>query len=55
MQGEGLWILDEEDCTGQGRMLLFDRNWEVVGTDPAAGTRVTADTTITICSKKEGE
>ena len=55
MQGEGLWLLDEEDCTGAGRMLLFDRNWEVVSTDPPAGARVTADTTITLCSKKEGE
>jgi PASTA domain len=55
MQGEGLWSLDEKDCTGQGRMLLFDRNWEVVSTDPPAGTRVNEDTPITICSKKQGE
>lgn len=55
LQGEGLWLLDEEDCTGQGRMLLFDRNWEVVSTDPPAGRRVSEDTTITLCSKKEGE
>ena len=55
LQGEGLWLLDEEDCTGQGRMLLFDRNWEVVSTDPPAGTRVSEDTAITLCSKKQGE
>jgi hypothetical protein len=55
LQGEGLWLLDEKDCTGQGRMLLFDRNWEVVSTDPPAGTHVSEDTTITLCSKKEGE
>jgi hypothetical protein len=55
MQGEGLWVLDEKDCTGQGRMLLFDRNWEVVSTDPPAGTQVSEDATITICSKKQGE
>jgi beta-lactam-binding protein with PASTA domain len=55
MQGEGLWLLDEEDCTGQGRMLLWDRNWEVVSTDPPAGTQVSEDTTITLCSKKQGE
>jgi hypothetical protein len=55
MQGEGLWVLDEKDCTGRGRMLLFDRNWEVVSTDPPAGTSVSADATITICSKKQGE
>jgi pyruvate/2-oxoglutarate dehydrogenase complex dihydrolipoamide acyltransferase (E2) component len=55
MQGEGLWLLDEEDCTGQDRMLLWDRNWEVVSTDPPAGSRVSEDTSITICSKKQGE
>jgi hypothetical protein len=55
LQGEGLWLLDEKDCTGQGRMLLFDRNWEVVRTDPPAGTHVGEDTTIIICSKKQGE
>lgn len=26
------------DATGQGRMQLWDRNWEVVGQSPAAGT-----------------
>jgi outer membrane murein-binding lipoprotein Lpp len=55
LQGEGLWILDEQDCTGQDRLLLFDRNWEVVSTDPPAGTAVSEDATITLCSKKQGE
>lgn len=55
LQGEGLWSLDERDCTGQGRLLLFDRNWEVVSTDPPAGTPVSEDTTITLCSKKQSE
>ena len=55
LQGEGLYNLDERDCTGQGRVLLFDRNWEVVSTDPAAGTPVSEDTKITLCSVKQGE
>jgi hypothetical protein len=55
MQGEGLYALDEKDCSGRGRLLLFDRNWEVVKTDPPAGTHVSEDTTITICSVKQGE
>jgi beta-lactam-binding protein with PASTA domain len=55
LQGEGLWILDEKDATGQGRLLLWDRNWEVVRTDPPAGTTVSDDTVITIFSKKQGE
>jgi hypothetical protein len=36
-------------------MTLWDRNWEVVSTDPPAGTRVSEDDTITLCSKKQGE
>ena len=55
MQAVGLYLLDEKDCTGQDRMLLFDRNWTVVEQDPPAGTRVGEDTTITLCSKKDGE
>jgi hypothetical protein len=55
LQGEGLWSLDEKDCTGQGRLLLFDRNWEVVSLDPPAGSQVSEDTTITLCSVKQGE
>ena len=55
LQGEGLWMLDERDCTGQGRALVFDRNWEVVSTDPPAGSQVSSDDTITLCSVKQGE
>ena len=55
LQGEGLYLLDERDCSGQDRLLLFDRTWEVVRTDPAAGTKVSEDTTITLCSVKQGE
>jgi len=42
----GLYNLDEEDATGEGRLLLFDRNWTVVDQDPAAGTIVNADERI---------
>lgn len=52
LQEAGLYILDEEDATGQGRMLLYDRNWVVVEQDPPAGTRVSEDETITLRSKK---
>lgn len=55
MQDAGLYSLDEEDATGQGRMLIWDRNWEVVEQIPAAGTMVTEDTTILLRSKKIGE
>ena len=55
LQGEGLWLLDEMDATGQDRLPLWDRNWEVVRADPPAGTAVSEDTVITIYSKKQGE
>jgi len=55
MQAAGLYNLAEEDATGQGRLLLYDRNWTVVQQDPPAGTHVNDDTTITLRSKKDGE
>lgn len=55
MQAAGLYSLDERDATGQGRVLLWDRNWVVVSQDPPAGTEVSEDTTITLSAKKEGE
>lgn len=55
MQAAGLYSLDEQDATGQGRMLVWDRNWVVVSQDPAAGTMVDENATITLSSKKEGE
>ena len=55
MQAAGLYNLSEEDATGNGRLLLFDRNWVVVSQDPPAGTRVSPDQTITLRSKKDDE
>jgi beta-lactam-binding protein with PASTA domain len=55
MQAAGLYNLAEEDATGQGRALLWDRNWVVVAQSPPAGARVNADTTIILRSKKDGE
>ncbi|MBD2896304.1 hypothetical protein amrb99_52520 [Actinomadura sp. RB99] len=52
MQAHGLFMLAEEDATGQGRMLLWDRNWVVVRQKPAPGTVVSPNTTITLYSKK---
>jgi hypothetical protein len=55
MQAAGLYNLDEEDATGAGRMLLWDRNWVVVRQSPAAGTMVSEGQTILLSSKKYGE
>jgi hypothetical protein len=55
MQSAGLYLLDERDCTGQDRLLLWDRNWVVVEQDPPAGSQASEDTVVTLCSKKLGE
>lgn len=52
MQAHGLYNLSEEDATGQGRMLILDRNWHVVSQSPAPGSKVSEDATITLRSKK---
>jgi beta-lactam-binding protein with PASTA domain len=55
LQDAGFYALDERDCSGQGRLLLWDRNWVVRKQSPAPGSRVSVDRTITLCSVKEGE
>ncbi|MDQ3769857.1 MAG: PASTA domain-containing protein [Actinomycetota bacterium] len=55
MQGAGLYNLTEEDATGQGRLLVVDRNWTVVEQSPAAGECVTSDATVTLRSKNDYE
>jgi hypothetical protein len=52
MQRAGLYNLREVDGTGQGRMLVLDRNWVQTGQDPAAGTEVAPDTVITLTAVK---
>ena len=55
LQEAGLYMLTEEDATGQGRGLLFDRNWVVVRQSPKGGSKVSEDRTIKLFSKKVGE
>jgi hypothetical protein len=52
LQASGFHNLRERDCTGRGRLLLFDRNWRVVRQSPAAGRRVRPNRAITLCSVK---
>jgi beta-lactam-binding protein with PASTA domain len=52
LQARGFHNLRERDCSGRGRLLLFDRNWRVVRQSPAAGRRVRTSRTITLCSVK---
>jgi hypothetical protein len=55
MQAAGLYMLTEEDASGAGRMLLYDRNWTVVSQSPAPGTMVSEDRTIILRALKDGE
>ena len=55
MQAAGLYNLVEEDCSGQDRALILDRNWQVEKQTPAAGSKANEDTAITLCSTKVGE
>jgi hypothetical protein len=56
LQAAGFYLLAEQDATGQGRMLIWDRNWVVVRQSPKGGTLADpATATITLFSKKIGE
>lgn len=55
MQAAGFYNLREEDATGQGRILIMDRNWVVVSQSPSGGTKAAEDTKIVLRSKKIGE
>ena len=55
LQANGFYLLVEEDATGQGRVLVWDRNREVVSQSVAGGTTAPIDTAITLSSKKIGE
>jgi beta-lactam-binding protein with PASTA domain len=52
LQAAGFFKLTEQDATGRNRPLLVDRNWVVVQQQPKAGSRVRADTTIVLRSKR---
>jgi hypothetical protein len=55
MQARGLRRLTERDATGQGRLLLWDRNWTVVEQWPLPGARVTRNQTVVLMSVKDDE
>jgi beta-lactam-binding protein with PASTA domain len=52
LQAHGLYNLSNEDATGQGRFLIYDRNWKVVDQSPPAGTKVSEGQHITLSAKK---
>jgi hypothetical protein len=55
MQAAGFYYLTEEDASGNGRLLINDRNWVVVSQLPEGGTTTSLDTEIVLRSKKIGE
>ncbi len=55
MQAAGLYMLMEEDASGQGRLLLLDRNWTTVRQRPKAGECVDEGTEIMLYAVKDGE
>ncbi|WP_433267418.1 PASTA domain-containing protein [Actinosynnema sp. CS-041913] len=55
MQAAGLYRLREEDATGQGRLLVADRNWTTTAQSVRAGDVVDCTTEILLSAKKTGE
>ena len=55
MQAAGLYRLREQDATGQGRVLVVDRNWTTTAQSVAAGQVVDCDTEVVLSAKKTGE
>lgn len=52
MQKAGLFFLTEEDASGQGRLLVNDRNWKTTAQNVAPGTVVDCDTKILLTAQK---
>lgn len=52
LQAAGFYNLAEEDATGQGRLLVWDRNWQVVAQVPASGSVISTDDQVLLRSKK---
>ncbi len=55
MQASGLYVLLERDATGQGRLLINDRNWVTTAQQPGPGEVVNCGTTVTLTAKKADE
>jgi beta-lactam-binding protein with PASTA domain len=52
LQAHGFYNLREKDCSGRERLLVWDRNWKVIRQSPKAGSRVSTNRAITLCSVK---
>lgn len=55
LQSQGFYLMTEVDSTGAARLILWDRNWQVIRQSPKPGTLVDPDsTTVTLYSDKIG-
>ncbi|SDG80789.1 hypothetical protein SAMN05216553_111350 [Lentzea fradiae] len=52
MQAAGLYFLTEEDASGQGRLLINDRNWKTTKQNVEPGTVVDCNTKILLSAEK---
>lgn len=55
LQQAGFYLLVEADASGQGRLLVWDRNWQVVAQSVPGGSTLAWDQPITLTAKKIGE
>lgn len=55
LQGLGSYWLHQRDATGQNRLLINDRNWQVCSQSPAAGAQASASTLVELSSVKRDE
>jgi beta-lactam-binding protein with PASTA domain len=55
LQAMGIYSLDQEDASGEGRVQLVDSNWKVCSQSPQSGAEVSTDTAVTLSSVKLSE
>ena len=55
LQAAGYYAIRSQDGSGYRRQPAFDRNWAVVSQDPAPGTRLDTDATVTLSALRYGD
>ncbi|TCO64505.1 PASTA domain-containing protein [Actinocrispum wychmicini] len=52
LQASGFYNFTDEDATGRGRMIIVDRNWQVVSQEPPGGAALDPKQEVLLRSKK---
>jgi hypothetical protein len=55
LQVLGVYILDQEDASGRGRVQVIDSHWYVCRQDPVPGAMISSATKVTLWSVKNNE